>query len=67
MSEYDRRIAYQSTYRDKENKSKIRRQRNLTNLLIWKKARLQRESFQEKNQRRKEEINHRNWKDQYTQ
>ena len=66
VSDYDRRLAYQNSYRAKENKSKIRRQKNLTYLLVRKKARLEKESFQEKNQRRKEEINYRNWKEQYT-
>ena len=66
MSEYDRRLAYQNNYSAKEKKSKIRRNKRLAYLLARKKEILEKESFQERNQRRKENINYRNWKDQYT-
>ena len=66
QSEYDRRLKYQDEYRAKDNKSKLRRHKNLTYLSNWHKLNLAKETFQAKNQRRKDKIDHRNWKDQYT-
>ena len=66
QNEYDRRISYQDGYRAKDNKSKIRRQKNLTYLSKWHKSKLAKETFQAKRQRLKEKIDHKNWKEQYT-
>ena len=65
LDEYDRRIQLKSVIRAKDNKSKLRRAKNLAYLTNWKKAKYESETIQEKRKRINDKIDQKNWKDQY--
>ena len=65
LDEYDRRIQLKGVIRAKDNKSKLRRAKNLAYLTNWKKAKYESETIQEKRKRINDKIDQKNWKDQY--